>query len=813
LGFTHVFSPTFFAETILSQQWMNQNVTAGGNPLFDYESALGLPNNFGEKGFPNISTGMGYANNGTMFNYQEAQIISNADENFTKTIEKHQLMFGGRYRHERFGYLPDRLADGEGFSNYATGLYNTASGANYSPLGNTGYAEGDTFLGAGSSYGVTQEPPYCHYHDMEFDAYLQDNYHVSRNLTVNMGLRWEDHPAAWTKYGLTPGFDFANDAQVLTNPISYYIQNGYTTQAIITNLTNLGVKFETPSQAGLPDKMLKDYPFTISPRFGFAYQPFNGKHGTVIRGAYGRYIYPVPVRNSIRNTASALPFVASYGQNYNSASQVPDGLPNYVLRSTLTTAANPTTGVPIVGVNATGVVNSSTTTSILPGQTTINLQPDYAPDYVTQTNFTIEQPLKGNSALRLTWLWAHGTNLDYYYYFNNAPSTYVWEMDYGIAPPNGGASVIGTSAQNTYSATATRPYDNTKYGNSDKFSKNGFSNDNSLQVTYQRLFHRGIAYQINYVWSHAFRFGGNYYRDGNTYPAANYVGVLGTAAGTMTSPFGTVVAPNLPAARPAGVAAWQDYHALDKFEYYLLDTAIPMHHIAFNGIVDLPFGRGKKFMGNANRFMNEVVGGWQVAGDGSVISQAFQVGSGNWGGNNPIQIYKHKQPIMDCRSGNCYKSYQWFNGYIAPASISGNACATTAKVISGLPSSYLPYQYPIDMSCGNPNGNNVQVTATGLNGGKPVTVGYSPGPNNTNRYSKTFLNGPMNWNADLSIFKVFPITEKTALRFNVDAFNAFNHQGFNNPNGTDGTEAYQPNGVSSSYNSPRQVQFTLRLNF
>jgi hypothetical protein len=47
----------------------------------------------------------------------------------------------------------------------------------------------------------------------------------------------------------------------------------------------------------------------------------------------------------------------------------------------------------------------------------------------------------------------------------------------------------------------------------------------------------------------------------------------------------------------------------------------------------------------------------------------------------------------------------------------------------------------------------------------------------------------------------------------MDAFNAFNHQGFNNPGSTDGTESYQPNGVSSSYNSPRQIQLTLRLSF
>ena len=37
---------------------------------------------------------------------------------------------------------------------------------------------------------------------MEFDAYFQDNYHVSKNLTVNIGLRYEAHPAPYTSNNL-----------------------------------------------------------------------------------------------------------------------------------------------------------------------------------------------------------------------------------------------------------------------------------------------------------------------------------------------------------------------------------------------------------------------------------------------------------------------------------------------------------------------------------------------------------------------------------------------------------------------------------
>lgn len=76
------------------------------------------------------------------------------------------------------------------------------------------------------------------------------------------------------------------------------------------------------------------------------------------------------------------------------------------------------------------------------------------------------------------------------------------------------------------------------------------------------------------------------------------------------------------------------------------------------------------------------------------------------------------------------------------------------------------------------------------------------------------MNGPINYTVDLSIFKMFPITEKVALRFNLDAFNALNMMGYTNPNGTTGVETIQPGvGVASSANTPRQVQLTLRLQF
>ena len=110
LGFTHIFSPNFYSETVLSQEWFGQYDVATGNANLDYETIFKTPNNFGETGFPNISGNI-LGLTGTQWNYKGVQILSTIDENLTRTMGRHELHFGGRYRHERFGYLPDRNSD------------------------------------------------------------------------------------------------------------------------------------------------------------------------------------------------------------------------------------------------------------------------------------------------------------------------------------------------------------------------------------------------------------------------------------------------------------------------------------------------------------------------------------------------------------------------------------------------------------------------------------------------------------------------------------------------------------------------------
>jgi hypothetical protein len=764
IGFSKTISPTFFSETVYSMQWQRMYVVGNDVSMQNFEKQFGLPNNLGNVGFPDIGSNLFMPYGGSQWYYGMSQRLSTLDENFNKIQGKHQFAFGARFRHEHFAYLSDRSPDQIAYSAQATGIYDPTTGANYGAKPNTGNQNADFFLGAASSYSQRRNAPFNISTLREYDSYFQDNWRVSSRLTLNLGLRWEAHNAPRANNDFVSAFDIKNDALALPRALDYYVQNGLTSNALLTNLRNLGVKFESMADAGLPSTGIKGSNANFLPRFGFAYTPSWGRGGTVIRGGYGTYIYPVPVRNSIRYLTSGYPFTAGYSMSYTSASQAPDGLPNFLLRNPLTVVA---------GANSANVVDTNSTTALLPGigPGTV-LAADYPPARVQEANFTIEQPFKDGSVFRASYVFTHGEHLDQNYQINDPPSTYTWEVRTGTTPPTG-----------TLSGVATRPYDNKTWGGITESTKLGFSNNSSLQFNYQRPYRHGFGYQVFYTFSKAFRVGGNTFRDNVLYPAAIY-------------------APN---AIPAGInvgTLLEPSREFNRWQNYRPDTAIPMHRVTFNGLVDVPFGKGRRFLKNTNRVVDAIFGGYQVAFVGTVVSQAFQVGTGNFGAYNPIKLYKSSVPVTDCRSGVCRPAYMWFNGYLAPTVVNA-----ATRGVQGVPTDYAPYLAPINNTPGTAQFGNNNVAVT-LANGQQVTTGYSPGPSGVFPYNSTVLQGPKNFQADISLYKEFRFTERAKLRLNLDAFNAFNIQGLVSPNSTDGIQSLQ-----TSYWTPRQIQLAARFSF
>ncbi|MGH9345543.1 MAG: carboxypeptidase regulatory-like domain-containing protein, partial [Terriglobia bacterium] len=233
IGYTHIFSPTFFAETIASQEWFFFSTNTGNEANLNYEAMLGLPNNFGETGFPALGNGTLINNlTASQSNKHESQRIFTLNENLTKVVGRNQMLFGAYFQQHRGVIQPAGINDTIPSGADPTALYNPSTGANYVSLANTGYADASFFLGSANSYGITHQAFNVNYLLSAGDGYFQDNYHMSRNLTVNLGVRYEAHPAPkWAKYNLVNSFDLKNDAMVFPVPISTLISEGYVNQA------------------------------------------------------------------------------------------------------------------------------------------------------------------------------------------------------------------------------------------------------------------------------------------------------------------------------------------------------------------------------------------------------------------------------------------------------------------------------------------------------------------------------------------------------------------------------------------------------
>jgi hypothetical protein len=187
--------------------------------------------------------------------------------------------------------------------------------------------------------------------------------------------------------------------------------------------------------------------------------------------------------------------------------------------------------------------------------------------------------------------------------------------------------------------------------------------------------------------------------------------------------------------------------------------------------------------------------------------------TGYWGAQSSVQVYGKKYPIQDCRSGVCYDGWLYWNGYIPANQINSYGSNGKPNGVMGVPSDYTPFQKYIISRPANGGSssdpmynyyetNTVWIT---LNNGVNQPVAYNTG---LHPLRNQFVLGPMRWNMSASAFKTVALTEKVALRVNVDFLdNVFNMPGTTLPGG-DGVITNK-----NSDNSPRTLQLTMRLSW
>ena len=801
LSWTHLFSSKFFVETLVNRNWQSTETVTGPEQK-DFSRSYGLPNPLSEIGFPSI------ANNGFM-NLIEGDnrralytIVSNVEQNYSFIKSNHNIQFGGRWHSERQHYLPDQgnISGSANFNSLATALHSSTLGNAATPTAvpQTGNDAANFFLGYAASYTVGLKRNFMKLNERQYGFYLQDSWKLTKRLTVNPGVRWDMFPAFKEVNNAINAFDEKTRSLYFPDPVDSYIKNGSTTQTVLDAFKSFDLKFVSAESIGRDRGIFKSNFFDIGPRAGFAYKALDGNKSFVIRGGYGLYISNVPMRTLLVPFFNLPPFRANFSFNPNAAAQSPDGISNYLLRTAPTI---------IAGSNSSTVVNATNPVGLARGQAVAGMAENQRNMRIHEWNMAVEKQIGSSSVIRLRYTGKHGTNADQQFNINPQASNYVWYKTQERALPTG-----------AFANVARRVFDQTAYTNITIYQKTGYINSSAWSLEFERRFSKGLGFQAFYALTNVLRMAGNAFRDDT----------------------GTVPEIFLPGTVPT------DSYQLNRLLFYDRDTAVPKHRINWNWNYDIPVGKGRAFIGNANTFVNSVVGGWKMVGKGTILNSWYARPTGQWGEFGNFEIYKNKYKITDCRATaatatkaseeRCTDGYLWFNGYISERFINSKNAAGLRNGVYGLPSNYKPAQKPInpwptggqttDANSADYDTNvvylplNKVVNAAGaivpqtancdLTKGARVNCVRDNFDPSIHPWRNQYHMGPFNWTLDASLMKFFTIKEKLVLRLNIDVFNVLNRQGFLAP-GADGISSFGSSYAGATGFRPRQLQGTMRL--
>jgi hypothetical protein len=190
-------------------------------------------------------------------------------DNVSKIVGKHNLQFGGYFVASQKNELPQFAPASNG-----SAVFDTTSLA-----GTTNNAFADLLTGNMKTFQQASGQPKYYLRYKIFEPYFQDDWHVSKQLTLNLGLRislfgtvYDNLKRAYnfdpSKYVNNAGQTIINDDGTVGGTIGLY--NG---------MVQCGV-------GGVPTGCAKGHLFNPAPRIGFAYDVF-GDGKTAIRGGYG----------------------------------------------------------------------------------------------------------------------------------------------------------------------------------------------------------------------------------------------------------------------------------------------------------------------------------------------------------------------------------------------------------------------------------------------------------------------------------------------------------------------------------------------
>ncbi|MGB7200620.1 MAG: TonB-dependent receptor [Acidobacteriaceae bacterium] len=560
--------------------------------------------------------------------------------------------------------------------------YNGAFSSNPSVANAGGYGGADFLLDRVSSAAATLHSVNVGQRQWRVAGYVQDDYRIQPNLTLNIGLRFEyDEP--WIEQNNKTGNIDLTTGQVI-----------YAGQVPTGAPAGSGVC----SNRGCYQPNYRQW----MPRLGFAWQPTDRM---VLRGGYGATSF-YEGNSSNQRLTSITPFIQAVN----------------------VTAITPTPGNP--GTPRTA--EQGFTGGLVQYGGTFNVYPqNIQPAYIQEWSLTAEYALTRSTSLQVGYIGEQGQHIEDYgnvnqYLVNGDPtSAPFYNNKYlGINAVDPSVSI----GSNSLLITESR----------------AMMNYNAMQATLRQRLMDGLEFTVNYTYSKAMTNSlGNYALNVNGYSGAfqNYY--------DSAADYG-----------PAGYDA--------------------THNLSFTSVYALPVGRGKKFLPDANRVMDEILGGWKVSAVGVV-----------WSGF-PQTIYG---PGNNSNSYGTSRVNQYRKLKIVHRSVGAG------------------YQDPLNP--GNWFGTDpsaIPCTTPGVDNG--VCAFGAPAPNTFGTSRNGAVRAPGYVNIDMSAFKEFQTYKQQVIGFQFDAFNAFNIVSYGNPDTNINDSTFGQVGETGSIRSTeRHLQFSAYYRF
>jgi hypothetical protein len=459
---THVFNPSMVNEFRLGYSHVNTI------RLQPYGDQGGLNAQYGIQGIPDAPpnggltqiniTGLNQLGGHNNLPVNEVNGALQVHDNLSKQWKSHSVRVGFEMQRVKVGVFSAQFP--HGYFVYS-GQYTTVPGGNAASTGiaqfliqpiATNLANGINYEGGANQVEVSplgQED----YRRPYYGTFVQDNWTVTRKLTVNLGLRWEYYPLPHDNFGadanFIPGTPFVNAMYIIDSRR----KSTQLSPSFLSALQANGIQLAYTDNEQLGEVSKKNF----APRIGIAYQLTNK---LVVRAGYGIFF------NGIFNVGDG----ANVGNNYPFA---------FGLNLTPSNGSLPLSSNGSIGPIENGLLNVPVTPSQVnaSGLKLNAVQYNFQTPYIEGINFTTQYQISANQSFSLAYVGSLGRHL--------------------MTLPN--INRVGEILPTAVSATPYLPFpgfaQNMSYTTTD-----GNSYFYSIQAKYERRFSHGFNLLATYTW-------------------------------------------------------------------------------------------------------------------------------------------------------------------------------------------------------------------------------------------------------------------------------------------------------------------------